>query len=139
MTRTTKRNDVPHNDPERAALAKEEDVPKFFGKSGFADTDPSKTKKNGGGKGNWGHEGDEIEDLNEFNLAKARRRSNSSHGAGKVFATKFEDPDPEVLEDFDEDVHGPIVDRDEDGEALSEATTESTTAGGANPGENLHS
>jgi len=30
-----------------------EHVPKFFAKNGFADADPKKTKKNGGGRGNW--------------------------------------------------------------------------------------
>jgi hypothetical protein len=28
-------------------------IPKYFAKHGFADTDPKKIKKNGGGKGNW--------------------------------------------------------------------------------------
>ena len=28
-------------------------LPKYFGKNGFVDTDPKKTKKDGGGKGNW--------------------------------------------------------------------------------------
>jgi len=28
-------------------------IPKFFSKAGPVDADPNKTKKNGGGKGNW--------------------------------------------------------------------------------------
>jgi hypothetical protein len=28
-------------------------VPRYFGKSGPVDADPKKTKKDGGGKGNW--------------------------------------------------------------------------------------
>lgn len=30
-----------------------QNLPKYFAKHGFVDTDPKKVKKNGGGKGNW--------------------------------------------------------------------------------------
>lgn len=92
-------------------------IPKYFGKNGFVDTDPKKTKKDGGGKGNWGHPGAEIEDFN-VNMTKARRRSNSStlsRGA-KDFKTKFEIVEPEpVFEDM------PLEDLEEDAK-LSEFT-----------------
>jgi len=133
MTRTTKANDVPHNNPDAAAIHAETQVPKFFGKQGFADTAPSKTKKDGGGKGNWGQPGDELQDeLDDFHLMRARRRSNSiTHKFD--FKTKFEVNDPEPV--FEEHRHGPVVDRDEDGEALSETTTtDSTSATGATSG-----
>ena len=47
-----------HNDRDHAALADgtaehEDHLPRYFAKSGHADADPNKTKKNGGGKGNW--------------------------------------------------------------------------------------
>lgn len=53
MTRTHKNNDVPHNHPEAEPAFQEHQVPKYFGKTGFADQAPNKVKKNGGGKGNW--------------------------------------------------------------------------------------
>lgn len=53
MTRSHKANDIPHNHPEAEAAFDEHKIPKFFGKTGFADNAPNKTKKNGGGKGNW--------------------------------------------------------------------------------------
>lgn len=53
MTRTQKANDIPHNHPEAEAAFNEHQIPKYFGKSGHVDTAPNKTKKNGGGKGNW--------------------------------------------------------------------------------------
>ncbi|KAF2092360.1 hypothetical protein NA57DRAFT_14187, partial [Rhizodiscina lignyota] len=80
-------------------------LPKFFAKSGFVDTDPKKVKKNGGGRGNWGHEGDEIEDVG-FNMANPRRRSNSSSHTATIasFKTKFETVEPEPV--FEEEIHG---------------------------------
>lgn len=108
MTRSHKFNDKDH-----AAVAEvnaghaQTQVPKFFGKHGYADTDPKKTKKNGGGKGNWGSVGLEVED-EMFNFANARRRSNSSgFSAGHLenFKTKFEFNEPEPV--FEEGIHGP--------------------------------
>jgi len=136
MTRTTKANDIPHNNPEAAALMVENQLPKFFGKQGFVDTAPSKTKKDGGGKGNWGHPGDELEELEEFNINRARRRSNSNNGSARFeIKSKFEINEPEPV--FEEDKHGPIVDRDDDGETLSEvaSTTDSAPAGSSGSGE----
>lgn len=70
MTRTNRY----HSRTEEAGL------PKYFAKSGFVNTDPRKVKKDGHGRGNWGREGDEIEDLEqsgEFTFHHTRRRSNS--------------------------------------------------------------
>jgi hypothetical protein len=49
VTRSHKFGDRVH-DPE---AVEQEHLPRYFAKSGFADADPTKTKKNGGGKGNW--------------------------------------------------------------------------------------
>lgn len=57
MTRTQKFNSRDHQAEAEAAvdgiIARQESMPKFFGKSGFANQNPTKTKKNGGGNGNW--------------------------------------------------------------------------------------
>lgn len=49
----------------------------------------------------------ELEDYN-YNMSKARRRTNSSSQAAghSALKTKFEAIDPEVIE-YEEDVHGP--------------------------------
>ncbi|KAK0635871.1 hypothetical protein B0T17DRAFT_61051 [Bombardia bombarda] len=52
MTRSHKFNDKDHAGIADGTVSPQEHVPKFFAKSGFADVDPKKTKKNGGGKGN---------------------------------------------------------------------------------------
>ncbi|KAL2073732.1 hypothetical protein VTL71DRAFT_11058 [Oculimacula yallundae] len=82
-----------------------EHLPRYFAKAGYVDADPKKTKKNGAGKGGWGVDGEEVQDEG-FNLAKARRRSNSSsYTAGlKDFKTKFEHIETDPV--FEEDVHG---------------------------------
>ena len=49
MTRTHKFNDRDHSGDGEPV----EHVPKYFAKSGYVDVDPKKTKKDGGGKGNW--------------------------------------------------------------------------------------
>jgi len=111
MTRSHKFNDKDHS-PDALPT---EHQPKFFAKNGFADTDPKKTKKNGGGKGNWGGAGEEVVDQ-PFNFANARRRSNSSgiaNGLGGL-KTKFEVNEPEPV--FEESMHGP----DETEEAVAE-------------------
>ncbi|KAK6517316.1 hypothetical protein TWF281_003974 [Arthrobotrys megalospora] len=105
MTRTTKANDIPHNNPEAASLMTEAHYPKFFAKSGFVDTAPSKTKKDGGGKGNWGHPGAELEDLDEFNMTRPRRYSNTSPTHTFQLKSKFEAHEEDPL--FDEERHGP--------------------------------
>jgi hypothetical protein len=116
VTRSHKFNDRDHS---AEADQQPEHIPKFFGKHGFVDTDPKKTKKDGGGKGNWcvlplfsppirsrlvaainlanatltlerGHPGEEAQDFG-YNMTNPRRRSNSSsHAYAKDFKSKFE-------------------------------------------------
>ncbi|EPS44025.1 hypothetical protein H072_1984 [Dactylellina haptotyla CBS 200.50] len=105
MTRTTKANDLPHNNPEVAALMTENQYPKFFAKNGFVDVAPQKVKKEGGGRGNWGHPGDELEDLEEFNMTRPRRYSNTSPTHSFQLKSKFEAPEEDPL--YDEERHGP--------------------------------
>jgi len=104
MTRSHKFNDRDHSgDPEAQA---QDHVPKYFAKHGFADTDPRKVKKEGGGKGNWGRAGDELEDIG-YTAAQPRRRSNSSTAAksATAFKTKFETIEAEPV--FEVTEHGP--------------------------------
>lgn len=57
-------------------------LPKFNGKSVGHTVDPTKVKKDGHGRGNWGREGDEVDELqDEFNFHHTRRRSNSTSDA----------------------------------------------------------
>jgi len=121
MTRTNKANDLPHNNPEGAAVMQENSLPRFFGKNAAIDTAPGKTKKDGGGKGNWGHPGDEIEDM-DYNITKPRRRSNSQSSPLDL-KTKFEINEADPV--FEEELHGAPqkTDKDEDGEALSTSST----------------
>ncbi|KAF5856651.1 hypothetical protein ETB97_007073 [Aspergillus alliaceus] len=88
---------------DRVALP-EEHIPRYFAKSGPVDTDPRKTKKDGGGKRNWGRSGDEVHDY-EYTFTNARRHSNSSTQGIADFKTKFETADQEPV--FEESVHGP--------------------------------
>lgn len=156
MTRSHKLNDRDHAALAGGTASAEEHLPRYFAKAGHVDADPKKTKKNGGGRGNWyvpssqfpsqsppqfspqsgnqlltpprGVDGEEIQDEG-FNLANARRRSNSSsYAAGlKDFKTKFEQLDADPV--FEEDIHGP---RPEDEMvAASRATTESSESGGS--------
>lgn len=53
MTRSHKLNDRDHAGLADGSAAPEEHLPRYFAKSGHVDADPKKTKKNGGGKGNW--------------------------------------------------------------------------------------
>jgi hypothetical protein len=53
VTRSHKQNDRDHAGLADGTAAPEEHLPRYFAKSGFIDADPKKTKKNGGGKGNW--------------------------------------------------------------------------------------
>ncbi|USP76480.1 hypothetical protein yc1106_03754 [Curvularia clavata] len=111
-----------YTDRDHAGIAdgtaeREARLPKYFGKSGHADTDPTKTKKGGSGKGNWGAVGDEVEDIRP-NMANARRRSNSSTHNLKDFKTKFETIETEPV--FEESIHGPM------GEELEKQSTTST-------------
>ncbi|KAK3671892.1 hypothetical protein LTR78_008258 [Recurvomyces mirabilis] len=108
MTRTKKTGDRDHVGLANGTAAPEEHLPRYFGKAGYSGNDPATTKKQGGGKGNWGRSGvSELEDY-DYNPAKPRRRTNSfSQAAGhSALKTKFEALDPEVIE-YEEDVHGP--------------------------------
>lgn len=115
-------------------MAPREHLPRYFAKSGPTDADPRKTKKDGGGKGNWsavqisdgcivcvltlllqrGRSGEEMQDYG-YSFANARRRSNSSTQGLADFRTKFETIDPEPV--FEERIHG-----------LPEATVEDESA-----------
>lgn len=53
MTRSHKHNDRDHTAHVDGAVAADEHLPRYFAKSGYPDSDPTKAKKNGGGKGNW--------------------------------------------------------------------------------------
>ena len=53
MTRSHKYNDRDHTGLADGTASPEEHLPRYFAKSGPVDADPKKTKKNGGGKGNW--------------------------------------------------------------------------------------
>jgi len=122
MTRSHKQNDRDHAAIADGTSEHEDHLPRYFAKAGHADAEPNKTKKNGAGKGNWGREGDEIEDY-AYNLTNPRRRSNSStHAAGlKDFKTKFEVVEQEPV--FEESLHGPsaLI-----GEDLEQASTNSS-------------
>ncbi|XMA12960.1 hypothetical protein WAI453_005751 [Rhynchosporium graminicola] len=105
MGKTNKYNDRDHAGLADGTAAATEHLPRYFAKAGHIDADPKKTKKNGAGKGGWGVDGEEVQDEG-FNLAKARRRSNSSsYNAGlKDFKTKFEHVEKDPV--FEEDIHG---------------------------------
>jgi len=132
MTRTNKANDPPHNNPEVAATMQENALPRFYGKNASIDTAPGKTKKDGGGKGNWGQPGDEIEDMHEYNITKPRRRSNSQSNPLDL-KTKFEINEADPV--FEEELHGAPAktDKDEDGEALSTSSTNESHAESTEP------
>jgi hypothetical protein len=53
VTRSHKQNDRDHAGLADGSAALEEHLPRYFAKAGYADADPKKTKKNGGGRGNW--------------------------------------------------------------------------------------
>ncbi|TQS32946.1 hypothetical protein Golomagni_06726, partial [Golovinomyces magnicellulatus] len=119
-------NDRDHKGIAEGTAVREDILPRFFAKSGYTDADPKKIKKDGGGRGNWGSFTDEIND-DDFTFTNARRRSNSSsfsHSA-RDFKTKFEIHDPEPV--FEESVHGPLVEEDENGDTLSK--TDSSESG----------
>ncbi|KAI2470875.1 hypothetical protein F4781DRAFT_152920 [Annulohypoxylon bovei var. microspora] len=127
MTRSHKFNDKDHAGLAEGTVLPHENVPKFFAKNGFDGVDPKKTKKNGGGKGNWGSAGQEVVDEN-FNFSNARRRSNSSGFSTHLndFKTKFEFNEPEPV--FEESIHGPDV---EDENSLTKTETSSSAGSSA--------
>ena len=53
VTRSHKLNDRDHVGLADGTAGPEEHIPRYFAKSGHVDADPKKTKKDGGGKGNW--------------------------------------------------------------------------------------
>ncbi|KAI1762196.1 hypothetical protein GGR53DRAFT_428863 [Hypoxylon sp. FL1150] len=111
MTRSHKFNDKNHVGIAEGTAVPHENLPKFFAKNGFDGVDPKKTKKNGGGKANWGSAGEEVVD-EDFNFSNARRRSNSSDLSNHLqnFKTKFEINELEPV--FDESLHGPEAEED---------------------------
>ncbi|KAH0565312.1 hypothetical protein GP486_001294 [Trichoglossum hirsutum] len=125
MTRSHKLNDRDHAGLADGTAAQEEHLPRYFAKHGPVDADPKKTKKDGAGKGNWGREGDEIEDYS-YNMTKPRRHSNSSTAASKDFKTKFEAVEPEPV--FEEELHGPMQGGDEKDDAEKDLSAASTTS-----------
>lgn len=129
MTRSHKATDRDHSGLANGTASPEEHLPKYFGKSGYAGESPTNTKKQGGGKGNWGQHGlSELEDY-EYNATNPRRRTNSfSAAAGhNVYKSKFEAVDPEVIE-FDEDLHGAsAVEKDNELEKMSTSSSAGTT------------
>ncbi|KAL1840966.1 hypothetical protein VTJ49DRAFT_7572 [Mycothermus thermophilus] len=119
MTRSHKFNDKDHAGLAEGTAVPHEPVPKYFGKNGFPDADPNKTKKNGAGRANWGTFDDDLLDEN-FNYFNARRRSNSSTHSAHIenFKTKFEINEPEPV--FEESM-GP--EEEERTESSSTATS----------------
>ncbi|KAG6021785.1 hypothetical protein E4U41_002399 [Claviceps citrina] len=105
-------NDRDHKGIAEGTAGPSEHVPRYFAKSGFADTDPKKIKKDGNGRGNWGTMADDVMD-HDFKFVNSRRRSNSSTASHHIndFKTKFEVIDAEPV--FEESIHGPIEDDDE--------------------------
>jgi hypothetical protein len=53
VTRSHKFNDKDHAGLAEGTVLPQDQMPKYFAKNGFADADPKKTKKNGGGRANW--------------------------------------------------------------------------------------
>ncbi|KAI0473135.1 hypothetical protein GGR56DRAFT_677160 [Xylariaceae sp. FL0804] len=135
MTRSHKFNDKDHAGLAEGVVLPQENVPKFFGKNGFEGVDPKKTKKNGGGKGNWGSAGEEVVD-EKFNFVNARRHSNSSGYSNGLedFKTKFEFNEPEPV--FEESLHGPEPGADD--EAASLTKTDTTSSSGSSVDDKEH-
>jgi hypothetical protein len=53
VTRSHKWTDRDHAGIADGSAERESKLPRYFAKQGHADTDPTKTKKDGSGKGNW--------------------------------------------------------------------------------------
>ncbi|KJX98558.1 hypothetical protein TI39_contig405g00005 [Zymoseptoria brevis] len=145
MTRTHKATDRDHVGLANGTAAAIEHLPRYFGKSGYVDNAPTSTKKQGGGKANWGQPIiSELEDL-PINIFHPKRRTNSnnfttlpqstrrrssvsitaalagtsssssSSAPHSALKTKFEDVDPEAIE-YDEYLHGPPTTEEEEEE-----------------------
>jgi hypothetical protein len=99
VTRSQKFNDRDHAGLADGTAAPAEHLPRYFAKHGHEGVDPKKTKKNGGGKGNWGNAGEEVVDDPSVNFNNARRRSNSSGYSNNLaaFKTKFDINEPEPV------------------------------------------
>ncbi|KAK2753951.1 hypothetical protein FQN54_007310 [Arachnomyces sp. PD_36] len=128
MTRSHKLNDRDHVGLADGTAGPEEHIPRYFAKSGHVDADPKKTKKDGGGKGNWGQSGVESQDYG-YNFTNTRRRSNSSTQALTDFKTKFETIEPEPV--FEEELHGPADEAEEHVEARKVESIGSSTSEGS--------
>jgi len=121
MTRSHKANDPIHSAEPQVA---QETLPKNFGKHASHTEAPNRAKKNGGGKANWGRDGDEIIDSVEFSMHNSRRRSNSKgHIEDQFVMSKYEEAE------YDEDeVFGEKVNRvDTSSTTSSESTEKSST------------
>jgi len=119
MTRSHKANDPVHNS-EAQGQGAPDTLPRNFGKHASHTEPPNRAKKNGGGKANWGREGDELIDSREFTMHHARRRSNSKGHIEDMFTSKFE-----VHEEEPEPVFGVEVERIDSASSSSEATDKS--------------
>ncbi|KAL4870608.1 hypothetical protein BDV12DRAFT_165460 [Aspergillus spectabilis] len=123
MTRSHKVNDRDYSAAQNGVAAPNESLPRYFAKSGPVDADPRKTKKNGGGKGNWGRSGEEVQDY-EYTFLNTRRHSNSSIQGISGFKTKFETVEPEPV--FEQDMHGPVTETMANGTPLVEIASASS-------------
>lgn len=53
VTRSHKLNDRDHAGLADGTATADQHLPRYFGKTGYADADPKKTKKDGAGRANW--------------------------------------------------------------------------------------
>lgn len=126
MTRSHKANDPIHNgNAEGAGSAQGDSIPRNFGKHAAHTEPPNRAKKNGGGKANWGRDGDELLDETEFSMHNARRRSNSKGHIDNIMKSKFEVVEAEPV--FDESMmSAEHADQAETASSTSESTDKST-------------
>ncbi|KAL4912100.1 hypothetical protein BDW62DRAFT_215284 [Aspergillus aurantiobrunneus] len=127
-------NDRDHSVSQNGMVAPNEYLPRYFAKSGPVDADPRKTKKNGGGKGNWGRSGEEVQDYG-YSFMNTRRHSNSSTQGISGFKTKFETVEPEPV--FEEDRHGPSTENTVDGAPIVKIDSVSSGTTGAGEAEKV--
>ncbi|KAL2362970.1 hypothetical protein RJZ56_004113 [Blastomyces dermatitidis] len=126
VTRSHKLNDRDHAGIADGTAAPEAHLPRYFAKHGHIDADPKKTKKDGGGKGNWGRSGEEVHDYG-YTFTNARRRSNSSTQGLAEFKTKFETVEPDPV--FEEEIHGPLHEDINGVDGIGVKSNESSTSG----------
>ncbi|KAL4783253.1 hypothetical protein BJX76DRAFT_348762 [Aspergillus varians] len=125
-------NDRDHSTSQNGITVPNENLPRYFAKTGPVDADPRKTKKNGGGKGNWGRSGEEVQDY-EYSLMNTRRHSNSSIQGISGFKTKFETIEAEPV--FEEDLHGPLAEAVIDGTPVVKIDSVSSGTSGSGEAE----